>query len=89
MNEPAMIQPSKIQIDTEIAIVGAGLCGLALARTLHARGQSCLLFEARSRLGGRILGARSAGGMALDLGPTWFWPEFEPHMVGLVAELGL
>ncbi|MDP3213906.1 MAG: FAD-dependent oxidoreductase [Deltaproteobacteria bacterium] len=84
MNEPAMIQ-----IDTEIAIVGAGLCGLALARTLHARGQSCLLFEARSRLGGRVLGARSAGGMALDLGPTWFWPESEPHMAALVAELGL
>ena len=89
MNEPAMIQPSKTQIDIEIAIVGAGLCGLALARTLRARGQSCLLFEARTRLGGRILGVRSTGGMALDLGPTWFWPESEPHMAALVAELGL
>jgi len=77
------------EIDIDIAVVGAGLCGLALARTLHARGQRFLLFEARARLGGRILGERSASGMALDLGPTWFWPEAEPHMAALIAELGL
>ena len=77
------------EIDIDIAVVGAGLCGLALARTLHARGQRCLLFEARARLGGRILGEHSASGMALDLGPTWFWPEAEPRMAALIAELGL
>lgn len=77
------------EIDIDIAVVGAGLCGLALARTLHARGQRFLLFEARARLGGRILGERSASGMALDLGPTWFWPEAEPRMAALIAELGL
>lgn len=77
------------ETDIDIAVVGAGLCGLALARTLHARGQHFLLFEARERLGGRILGERSAGGMALDLGPTWFWPDAEPLMAALVAELGL
>ncbi len=77
------------EIDIDIAVVGAGLCGLALACTLHARGQRFLLFEARERLGGRILGERSASGMALDLGPTWFWPEAEPHMAALIAELGL
>ena len=77
------------EIDVDIAVVGAGLCGLALARTLHARGQRFLLFEARARLGGRILGERSASGMALDLGPTWFWPEAEPQIAALIAELGL
>ena len=77
------------EIDIDIAVVGAGLCGLALARTLHARGQHFLLFEARARLGGRILGERSASGMALDLGPTWFWPEAEPHMAALIDELSL
>jgi len=77
------------EIDIDIAVVGAGLCGLALARSLHARGQRFLLFEARERLGGRTLGEHSASGMALDLGPTWFWPESEPHIAALVAELGL
>lgn len=77
------------EIDIDIAVVGAGLCGLALARTLHARGQRFLLFEARARLGGRILGERSASGMALDFGPTWFWPEAEPQIAALIAELGL
>lgn len=44
------------------------------------------LFEARNRLGGRIL---SVGRAALDLGPTWFWPEMQPRMAKLVSELGI
>ena len=36
----------------EIAIVGAGICGLTLGRELAARGVSFALFEARERLGG-------------------------------------
>jgi monoamine oxidase len=30
-----------------------------------------------------------ATGQALDLGPTWFWPDTEPRIAGLLAELGL
>lgn len=74
----------------DVAIVGAGLCGLALAHRLQALGIDYALYEARSRLGGRILGARSVlNGAALDLGPTWFWPHAEPNMRRWVAELGL
>lgn len=72
----------------EVVIVGAGLCGLALAHSLHARGVDWQLFEARDRLGGRIRTV-AAGGVALDLGPTWFWPETQPSMARLVADLGL
>ena len=74
----------------EAAIVGGGLCGLALARSLRRRGRLVALFEARSRLGGRILSAKSAGsGLAVDLGPTWFWPQTQPLVASLVADLGL
>ena len=24
-----------------------------------------------------------------DLGPTWFWPEFQPTLAGIIRELGL
>ncbi|MHB1144445.1 MAG: flavin monoamine oxidase family protein [Thiobacillus sp.] len=71
-------------------IIGGGLCGLALARSLHAQGRSFVLYEARDRLGGRILSVPSeTAGMALDLGPTWFWPDTQPRIVKLLTELGL
>ncbi|MFS8035758.1 flavin monoamine oxidase family protein [Xanthobacter sp. AM11] len=74
----------------DTAIIGGGLCGLALARHLAKQGHGFTLFEARARLGGRILSAVSAtGGDALDLGPTWFWPDTQPHITAFVAELGL
>jgi monoamine oxidase len=73
----------------ETAIVGGGLCGVALARSLRRQGRSVALFEARRRLGGRILSVTSAGsGLAMDLGPTWFWPQTQPFVTGLIADLG-
>src|SRR5208282_912486 len=67
-----------------------GLSGVALARALHRQGRDVALFEARPRLGGRILSVTCAkSGMALDLGPTWFWPETQPLITQLIADLGL
>lgn len=74
----------------DVAIVGAGLCGLALANMLSAQGLSLRLIEARERLGGRILTRPcEATGQALDMGASWFWPETEPRITALLSELGL
>lgn len=73
----------------DVAIIGGGLCGLALAHSLQARGRDWRLFEARERLGGRIKTARSAAGVPVDLGATWFWPATQPAITRLVADLGL
>jgi monoamine oxidase len=74
----------------DVAIVGAGLCGLALARTLTRRGLAVQVIEARERLGGRVLTQScSVTGQALDLGAGWFWPETEPRVAALLAEFGL
>ncbi|QGM97361.1 flavin monoamine oxidase family protein [Methylocystis parvus] len=74
----------------DVAIVGGGVCGLALARGLARRGLSFALFEARDRLGGRVLSVENrTSGQRLDLGPTWFWPQTQPAIAALVAELGL
>ncbi|WP_172326729.1 FAD-dependent oxidoreductase [Mangrovicoccus sp. HB161399] len=71
------------------AIVGGGLAGLALAAELADEGQEVLLFEARERLGGRVLTVADPGtGLALDMGPAWYWPD-QPLMAALVAKLGL
>lgn len=74
----------------ETAIIGGGLCGVALARSLIRQGRDVALFDARERLGGRILSATSAKhGAVMDLGPTWYWPQTQPLIASLIAELGL
>jgi monoamine oxidase len=73
----------------DVAIIGGGLCGLALAHSLQARQLNWSLFEARTRLGGRVLTQRGAQGQALDLGPGWYWPSTQPSMTRLVNDLGL
>ncbi len=75
-----------------VAIIGAGLAGLQAARLLHEAGVRFRIFEARDRLGGRILSADAKGRPAedgFDLGPSWFWPGMHPAMAATVAELGL
>jgi monoamine oxidase len=74
----------------ETAIIGGGVCGLALAKTLHKQGRDFALFEARARLGGRVLSVVSSPkDMTVDLGPTWFWPDTQPLVSHLIDELGL
>lgn len=69
--------------NVEIAIVGAGLSGLALAHRLRTEGRDVVVLEARSRAGGRVL---SQGGF--DLGPAWIWPH-NRRMLNLISRLGL
>lgn len=74
----------------DTAIVGGGLCGLMLARGLKDQGRELAVYEARNRLGGRILSAPcAAAGRAVDLGPTWYWPDIQPRMTHLIEDLGL
>ena len=75
-----------------VAIIGGGLAGLQAARLLHEAGIGFRIFEARDRLGGRILSADAAGRPAedgFDLGPSWFWPGMHPAMAAVLAQLGL
>lgn len=75
-----------------VVIVGAGLSGLRAASLLSAQGINCIILEARDRIGGRVLSAsdpvRSDLGK-FDLGPTWFWPEYERTISNLVKELNV
>ena len=76
-----------MNLNADVAIVGGGLSGLALADRLERAGTDYTLLEARDRLGGRIL-SKVIDGAAFDLGPTWFWPV-QPRMAALVNRLGL
>jgi monoamine oxidase len=54
----------------DVIVVGAGISGLAAAKSAQAVGQRTLVLEARDRVGGRLLTERGAG-TPLDLGASW------------------
>lgn len=63
-------------------IVGAGISGLSIADHLIRAGHAVTLLEARTRVGGRLLGS------PLDLGASWFWPG-EQRVSALARRLGM
>ncbi len=78
--------------DTQVAVVGGGVAGLNAARLLHRAGVDFQLYEARDRLGGRVLTVDASGRPAddgFDLGPSWYWPRMQPGLAALVDELDL
>lgn len=79
---------------TRISIVGGGLAGLYAAHLLEQQGiHDYVILEARNMWGGRIAStAPSASDSPLDrfdLGPTWFWPGYQPQLDRLIDSLGL
>ena len=77
----------------KIAIIGGGLSGLYTAYLLEQHGISdYLLIESNSSLGGRILTEKvenNMGASLFDLGPTWFWPGYQPQFSQLINKLNL
>jgi len=75
--------------DSDLTILGGGLGGVSLASRLTTTGADFRLFEAKSRLGGRIYSLPSTDdNLCVDLGPTWFWPH-QARICRLVDSLGL
>jgi monoamine oxidase len=76
----------------DFAVIGAGLAGLAAALGLSAAGAEVTVFEARERVGGRVVSAprppAEAPPLVLDLGAQWVGPG-QTRILSLIKELGL
>lgn len=76
------------QLETDVAIVGAGLAGLMAARRLVAAGARPLVLEARDRVGGRVLNEEIGGGKVVEIGGQWIGPT-QDRIAALASELGV
>ncbi len=73
---------------TGVVVVGAGLSGLAAARAIAGAGREVVVFEARDRVGGRLLNASLGDGVLVELGGQWVGSD-HARVQALAAELGL
>ncbi|MEU4623469.1 FAD-dependent oxidoreductase [Actinoplanes sp. NPDC023801] len=69
---------------TRVAVVGAGMAGLAAARALADRGLDVRVWEARDRIGGRTTGA-DVDGTGFDLGANWL-QQYDENVLARLAE---
>lgn len=64
-------QSAALPAEVDVAVVGAGLAGLAAARLLQERGRSVAVVEARNRVGGRAYTDTARLGQPVDLGTAF------------------
>src|SRR5690242_21510673 len=82
-------RPDSKAVRYDIAIIGAGVAGMATAARLQARGLSTIVFEAHGQPGG-CAGFFHRRGFAFDVGATTL-VDFQEVGVGgqLLAEIGM
>lgn len=78
----------KEHIQTDMAILGAGLTGLTLAYLLRNHDKKVLVIEARNRVGGRILTKGVEQNKPLEMGATWLGSQ-HIKLLDLLSELNL
>ncbi|HVF11847.1 MAG TPA: FAD-dependent oxidoreductase [Actinomycetota bacterium] len=74
--------------EVDVAIVGAGLAGLAAATAVAKAGRSVLVLEARDRVGGRVHNQDIGDGRVVEMGGQWLGPG-QDQMYLLAKDLGV
>lgn len=75
-------------IPRDVLVIGAGMAGLAAARTLADAGASVLVLEGRNRIGGRIHTDTSLGA-PVDLGAAWIHGHRGNPLMAIARQAGL
>lgn len=74
----------------DVAIIGAGLSGLQAALDIQKSGRSCVILEARNRVGGKTLSTPRPDGKGLqELGPAWVNDTNQSHIWAYCEQFGL
>ncbi|KAJ5786789.1 uncharacterized protein N7503_012001 [Penicillium pulvis] len=88
--EPAL-PPSLPQASqsVDVVIIGAGLAGLTAAHELIRVGVSCIVLEARDRVGGKTWSTPLDDKGTVDLGAAWINDTNQSHITKLVKRFGV
>lgn len=78
-----------MQAAHDVAIVGAGIAGIAAAERLRAAGHTVTVLEARDRIGGRAVTDTATLGAAIDLGAQWVHTGPDNPLAPLLDRFGL
>jgi monoamine oxidase len=85
---PSHNDAARTSVEADVVVVGAGLAGLAAARTLAAAGVAVVVLEARGRVGGRVVNADIGDGKVVELGGQFFGPTHR-RFAELARSLGI
>ena len=91
LSVPALLtscQKEALFPDKSVIIIGAGISGLAAAKTLHERGFQVTLLEAQDKVGGRLRSNRSLG-IAFDEGASWIHGIKKNPITDLAQKAGM
>jgi len=73
--------------EVDVAIIGAGAAGLGAAHALKQSKLSCLVLEARDRVGGRAHTIQASPDVTFDLGCGWLHSADENSFVPIAEQL--
>jgi monoamine oxidase len=72
----------------DVVVIGAGLAGLTAAEHVTKAGFSCVVLEARDRVGGRTWSHTLTSGGVIDIGAAWINDTNQYRMIGLARAFG-
>ena len=73
----------------DVVVIGAGLSGMQAATDVHKAGLSCVVLEAKDRVGGKTCSVKlNQGSGTLDIGGAWINDRTQPKMFALFQKFG-
>ena len=79
---------TKPELPEKVIVVGAGISGLTVAKSLHENGVEVVVLEARDRIGGRTNTIEVAD-VLVDEGAAWFHGNIHNPLVSLSNQVGI
>jgi len=87
---PPIVRPVPGSIlSVDVVVVGAGLSGLQAAHDIQRAGFSCVVLEARDRVGGKTWSLSTRDGSVVDVGAAWINDSNQARMYALAKRFNL